>query len=374
MQALADRAEIVRARVPISTIVGADVSLTKQGREWAGLCPFHHDTKLGSFFANDDKAIFKCFACGASGDVLEYVTRRTGRRFVDVLSELERDAGIDFTDAKAKAVADDARRKRERQALRDADRRRGNAQALWIEARPLRGSPAQSYLERRGIDFAKLGRFPGAIRFRDELMCGEAGRALPAMVTAIQATDGTFLGVHRTWLAFDGRGWAKAKLDKPKMVLGDFAGGAMPIWKGTHRVPLQRVPAGMVIALSEGIEDALSVAMATPDLRVLAAVSLDNIGNVALPVQAGDLVILGQRDGDVRQARAAAALAAGDAEEAEKHEKVARQIAGQLERAIGAQQAKAREAGSSRAVRVAWPAPGFKDFNDELVGKRMGAA
>lgn len=68
LQALRDRAEVVRSRVPVSSVVVRDIALEKRGKEMAGLCPFHHDTRLGSFFVNDGKAIYKCFACGAQGE------------------------------------------------------------------------------------------------------------------------------------------------------------------------------------------------------------------------------------------------------------------------------------------------------------------
>ncbi|MDQ9783015.1 CHC2 zinc finger domain-containing protein, partial [Serratia marcescens] len=47
-------------------------------KEWVGLCPFHNDTKLGSFTVNDAKAIYKCFTCGASGDHFTYLKERKG--------------------------------------------------------------------------------------------------------------------------------------------------------------------------------------------------------------------------------------------------------------------------------------------------------
>jgi hypothetical protein len=366
LQALNDRAARVRARVPISSIIGVDVTLVKAGREMTGLCPFHADRKVGSFMVNDGMGIFKCFSCGAKGDVIEYLQRRKDMRFIDVLKLLEADAGIDFTDAKAKAAFDRERERRERANEADAERRRRNAKNLWLTSAPGLGTPAQQYLEGRGIDFAKLGRFPGAIRYRHDLKNGETSKELPAMLTAIHGPDG-FMAVHRTWLEHDGRGWKKARLDRPKMVLGDFYGGSMPLWKGATRKTLAEAPAGSPIALSEGIEDALSVACADPDLRVHAAVSIDNIGNVVLPPQVGDLIVLCQRDQDVRDMAALAARRRGDEKDAAHHERAAEQIAAALLRAI----TKQRKAAPDRAVRCAWPAQAFKDFNDELRGVRM---
>lgn len=48
-------------------------TLKKQGRENVGLCPFHHDKK-SSLKVNAKKQIFGCFACGKSGDVIDFLT------------------------------------------------------------------------------------------------------------------------------------------------------------------------------------------------------------------------------------------------------------------------------------------------------------
>lgn len=368
------RADAVRQRVPISSIIGADIKLRKAGRELTGLCPFHAEKRDGAFMVNDAKGIYHCFACSAHGDVITYLEKRKGLDFMAALRLLESDAGIDFRDARQRAEFDRAREKRDREALADAARRRANAKNFWLTAAPGEGSPAQLYLEGRGIDFAKLGRFPGAIRFRHDASCAEVNRKLPCMATAIALPGEGLVACHRTYLAYERGRWVKAKLEKPKMVLGDFYGGAMPLWKGDSRATLDDMPAGQGVALSEGIEDALSVAQSAPELRYLAAVSLDNIGNVRLPCQAGDVTILCQRDRDVREAAAARARVAGDADGAAHHERCARDIEAAAERAIGKQQQQARDQGSGRTVRLAWPAPGFKDFNDQLRGQRMEGA
>ena len=52
----------------IIDVIGEHVSLKKKGREMVGLCPFHDDHSP-SMNVNPVKQIFKCFACGAGGDV-----------------------------------------------------------------------------------------------------------------------------------------------------------------------------------------------------------------------------------------------------------------------------------------------------------------
>ena len=55
----------------IVDIVSKRVDLTHKGTEYIGLCPFHDDTKR-SLMVNPTKQIFKCFACGAGGDLFDW--------------------------------------------------------------------------------------------------------------------------------------------------------------------------------------------------------------------------------------------------------------------------------------------------------------
>lgn len=62
----------------ISSIIGRDVPLKQSGAEHEGLCPFHKDTNIGNFKVNDRKGIYSCFACGAKGDVFDYLKAAHG--------------------------------------------------------------------------------------------------------------------------------------------------------------------------------------------------------------------------------------------------------------------------------------------------------
>ena len=77
----------------IVDVVGEHVSLKKKGRELIGLCPFHEDHKP-SMNVNPVKQIFKCFACGAGGDVLKFVQMREGLTFPQAIERLAERAGI----------------------------------------------------------------------------------------------------------------------------------------------------------------------------------------------------------------------------------------------------------------------------------------
>lgn len=68
-----DRNELLSQR-SIAEVVGDFITLTKQGQEHIGLCPFHSDT-LPSFKVNDKKGVYTCFACGAKGDAINFLMR-----------------------------------------------------------------------------------------------------------------------------------------------------------------------------------------------------------------------------------------------------------------------------------------------------------
>ena len=77
----------------IVDVVSEHVSLKKKGREMVGLCPFHDDHRP-SMNVNAQKQIFKCFACGAGGDVFKFVQMRENLTFPQAVERLAERAGI----------------------------------------------------------------------------------------------------------------------------------------------------------------------------------------------------------------------------------------------------------------------------------------
>ncbi len=200
----------------------------------------------------------------------------------------------------------------------------------------LAGTPVADYLAGRGISLADLERQPRSLRFHPEIWNRESGRRWPAMLAAITNDAGEMVAVHRTWLhSADGIRWTKAPLDAPKMSLGRLSGGAVRLWRGASRKPLAQATDGETVAIGEGIETALSVVMACPELRVLCAVSLSNMANVKLPPAVRSVILLKDEDGDNPATVRACA------------------------RAVEAFQAQ------GRTVKIAHPPVG-KDFNDTL--------
>lgn len=83
----------VRARVPLSDVIGKRVKLTRAGREFKGCCPFHHE-KTPSFYVNDQKGFYHCFGCGAHGDVIRFLTDHDNMGFMDAVEQLAGQAGL----------------------------------------------------------------------------------------------------------------------------------------------------------------------------------------------------------------------------------------------------------------------------------------
>ncbi len=91
-----DDVERVRAAQPISAIIADYVALKRAGRNYLGLCPFHGE-KTPSFNVRDETGRYKCFGCGASGDVFKFVQEVERLDFVGAIEHLAAKAGVTLT-------------------------------------------------------------------------------------------------------------------------------------------------------------------------------------------------------------------------------------------------------------------------------------
>ncbi len=85
--------EELRSRIAITDIVADKVKLTKRGREYLGLCPFHHE-KTPSFTVNESKGFYHCFGCGAHGDIIGFEMEANGLPFIDAVKKLAAKVGL----------------------------------------------------------------------------------------------------------------------------------------------------------------------------------------------------------------------------------------------------------------------------------------
>ncbi len=95
----------LKASVMLSAVIGETVRLKREGPEFVGLCPFHHE-KTPSFKVNDKKRMFHCFGCGAHGDVFDWLQRQRGMTPEEAASHLGYVNGHTNGHAKPAASAD----------------------------------------------------------------------------------------------------------------------------------------------------------------------------------------------------------------------------------------------------------------------------
>jgi DNA primase len=126
-------------------IVQERVPLRRSGTTWKGLCPFHGE-KTPSFHVYD-KGFFKCYGCGAGGDVIRFVELYDKVPFPEAVRQLAARAGLQVPDS------DDARESAESQQERESLLRAHEiAAAFFTEQLAGRaGAAARRELQRRGL-------------------------------------------------------------------------------------------------------------------------------------------------------------------------------------------------------------------------------
>ena len=339
----------------------------REGHEWveARLAKGGLGSSLTVHMTGAKIGVWAHFAAGpaATGDLLDLIAYlRFGGNKGNALRWARRWLGIDTMDALAleQTRRQAAARAADSQAVqaRDRERRSRQAAAIWLSgASKIAGTPAESYLIGRGIDLRALGRQPGVLRYHAKLYASEDKGQHPALLAAVTGADGNICAVHRTYLAVHGDGSVtKAALARTKMVLGNYGGGAIRLWRGervdpkTGEVkpgwPIGRAPADSSVVICEGIEDGLTLAMGDPSRRILAAVSLANMAGIWLPDTIAEVILVADNDGgeDPHGAGPHPAIAAFD-KAVQAHLK------------------------AGRSVKVARAPEGFKDVNELLTRK-----
>jgi len=87
--------EAVRSKTDIVDLIGEYVQLTKRGKNWFGLCPFH-DESSPSFSVTEDKQLFHCFGCGASGNAITFIMDIENSPFAEAVVKLAQRSGIEI--------------------------------------------------------------------------------------------------------------------------------------------------------------------------------------------------------------------------------------------------------------------------------------
>ncbi len=150
----------IRARLPVSQVVGRKVALKKAGREWRGLSPFKSE-KTPSFYVNDQKGFYHCFASGEHGDIFKFVMTTEGLAFPEAVERLAAEAGVPMPKFEPRS-----REQAERYEEEQDERTRlyavlEAAQAFFVsQFRGSVGQVARRYVEeKRGLSHATIDAF-----------------------------------------------------------------------------------------------------------------------------------------------------------------------------------------------------------------------
>ncbi|MGX7346950.1 DUF7146 domain-containing protein [Acetobacter pasteurianus] len=282
----------------------------RDGHEWrCGSLGGEKGQSLAVHLHGTRAGVWADFSSGEKGDSLDLVACCLyGGNRRDAMRWAENWLGLNTADSMAPIQRRPILEKVKTSELdKEAQQRRAKARRLWQETPAgIAGTPVESYLAGRGINLRQLGRAPGALRFAPAVWCAEVRKPLPAMLAAICGPNGKMVAVHRTWLQKSPSGtWVKADLQNPKKVLGSFAGGCIRLWRGASGKALDLAPTGDVAIVAEGIETALSCAIACPEYRVLAAVSLSNMASMKLPDTLTEITVAADNDCENPAARKA---------------------------------------------------------------------
>lgn len=143
----------IRARLPVSQVVGRKVALKKAGREYKGLSPFKVE-KTPSFTVNDQKGFYHCFATGEHGDIFTFLMKTEGLDFPEAVERLAAEAGVPLPKPTERDIEQEDRRDRLYRLLEDA--------AKFFEAtlKTSIGNEARRYLlEKRGLAHETIAAF-----------------------------------------------------------------------------------------------------------------------------------------------------------------------------------------------------------------------
>ncbi len=89
----------IQNRCDIVDVISKYVTLTKRGKNYFGLCPFHDDHNA-SMSVSPEKQIYKCFSCGESGNVFTFVSKYNHISFGEAIRLLGQDKGYNISSYK----------------------------------------------------------------------------------------------------------------------------------------------------------------------------------------------------------------------------------------------------------------------------------
>jgi DNA primase len=145
----------IRDRVDVVAVIGRHMELKRSGRTWKGCCVFHGE-RTPSFHVYPEDKHFKCYGCGAYGDVFGFLQRLEGKEFPEIVRDLAREVGVEIPEAEEES-AEQKRRRKERSEILATCEAAARYWAARLQSRY--GAAARQYLEARGVKEESVQRF-----------------------------------------------------------------------------------------------------------------------------------------------------------------------------------------------------------------------
>ena len=146
--------EEVRQSTDIVQLISGFVNLKRKGSNYFGLCPFHNE-KTGSFSVSENKQMYYCFGCHATGNVYTFLMKHENMSFVEAIQYLAEKSGIRLPEANESEEAKKARSRRERIYQANTDAARYYYRALRSE----QGELGLRYFKNRQLSDEIMQRF-----------------------------------------------------------------------------------------------------------------------------------------------------------------------------------------------------------------------
>lgn len=252
--------------------------------------------RSGSFVVNlagPRRGKWTDYADGTFGDLLDVIRVQRGLSTSEALQEAADWLAVPRPAEQRQRSAENGN------AISSVDREE-RARKLFARCSPIAGTPAETYLRRRGItEFGPALAYHPSLFYTDQEAQLEP-RTWPGLVCAITTNGSLIIGVNRIYLTAEGE---KAPVENPKKVIGTIAPGAVRVGDITNRR----------LIVGEGVETILAVRTALPDYAVAATLTTRHLERFEPPDELLELWIA--RDAGEPGARAADALVARLAEQ-----------------------------------------------------------
>ncbi len=227
-----------------------------KGSEYWHRCPFHNE-KTASFSINVEKGTFSCFGCGESGDIINLYAKMNNIPDSEAIKEIK-DKYLSNRTSRPSKISKPKEDIQDMQYMQDKwDGAESDAEIV------------KSYLKGRGIVETPLSN---NLRFSKD-----------TMIAKVVDKDGNLKGIHKTILQ---------KIDgKVKRVKKGFMQGSKPKGNSIHfGKPTD------TLGVAEGIETALSVKEALPEMPMWAALSANFMGSLEMPDTVKKLYVFYDKD------------------------------------------------------------------------------